>query len=152
MCTKNYRVYGWKYKLLRDLFVLNFVISEKVTSLHKVIKYVKRSKYSFHDFSAKHTPCDTLRMFSVYGRGARIKFLKVCKTKKNSLILKDEVAYDNCINVFWANVVHHTSASDHWFITTYNQSFRWKKFNRIFNTPYCYVGSLKQRPLCKELP
>ena len=47
-------------KLLRGLFVLNFVISGKVTSLNKVMKYVKRSKYSFHDFSAKHTPSATL--------------------------------------------------------------------------------------------
>ena len=39
---------------------LNFIISGKVTSLPKVIKYVKRSKYSFHDFSAKHTPSATL--------------------------------------------------------------------------------------------
>ena len=30
----------------------NFVISVKVTSLSMVIKYVKRSKYSFHDFIA----------------------------------------------------------------------------------------------------
>ena len=44
------------------MFVLNFVISGKVTSLPKVIKYVKRSKYSlkFHDLSAKHTPNATL--------------------------------------------------------------------------------------------
>ena len=41
------------------LFVL-IVISGKVTSLPKVIKYVKRSKYSFNDFSAKHTPSATL--------------------------------------------------------------------------------------------
>ena len=47
-------------KLLRGLFVLNFVISGKVTSLPQGIKYVKRSKYSFHDFSAKHTPSATL--------------------------------------------------------------------------------------------
>ena len=43
------------------MFVLNFVISGKVSSLPKVIKYVKRSKYSFHDFSAKHTPSATLK-------------------------------------------------------------------------------------------
>ena len=36
--------------------MLNFVISGKVTSL---IEYVKRSKYSFHDFSAKHAPSAT---------------------------------------------------------------------------------------------
>ena len=47
-------------ELLRGLFVLNFVISGKVTSLPKVIKYVKRSKYSFHDFNANHTPSATL--------------------------------------------------------------------------------------------
>ena len=38
------------------------LISGKVTSLPKVIKYVKRSKYSFHDFSAKHTPSATLNV------------------------------------------------------------------------------------------
>ena len=42
------------------MFVLNFVISGKVTSLPKVIKYVERSKYSFYDFGAKHTPSATL--------------------------------------------------------------------------------------------
>ena len=52
--------------MIRGLFVLNFVISGKVTSLPKVIKYVKRSKYSFHDYSfhdfrAKHTPSATLK-------------------------------------------------------------------------------------------
>ena len=62
MCTKNYRVYGWKtqteitnwwrvylyHELIGEadfnsvfLFVLNFLISGKVTSLPKVIKYVK---------------------------------------------------------------------------------------------------------------
>ena len=45
------------------LFVLNFVIRGKVTSLPKVIKYVKRNNYSFHDFSAKHTPRSTLMRF-----------------------------------------------------------------------------------------
>ena len=35
------------------MFVLSFVISGKVTSLHKIIKYVKRSKYSFHEFQRK---------------------------------------------------------------------------------------------------
>ena len=35
------------------MFVLNFVISGKVTYLHKVIKYVKRSKSSFHEFQRK---------------------------------------------------------------------------------------------------
>ena len=39
-----------------DLFDLNFVIKGKVISLHMEIKYVKRSKSSFKDFSAKHTP------------------------------------------------------------------------------------------------
>ena len=36
-----YSIYRWY------LFVLNFGISGKVTSLPKVIRYVKRSKYSF---------------------------------------------------------------------------------------------------------
>ena len=43
-----------------ETFFLDFVISGKTTSLPKVIKYVKRSKYSFHDFSSKHTPIATL--------------------------------------------------------------------------------------------
>ena len=43
-----------------------FVISGKITSLQKVIKYVKRSKYSFNDFSAKHTPSATLIFFYVF--------------------------------------------------------------------------------------
>ena len=44
------------------MFLLNFVINGKVASLPKVIKYVKRSKDSFHDFmSAKHMPCAPLR-------------------------------------------------------------------------------------------
>ena len=44
------------------MFVLNCVISEKVTSLHvHVWKYVKRSKYFFHVFSAKHMPRATLK-------------------------------------------------------------------------------------------
>ena len=34
-----------------------------VKSLDKVIKYVKRSKSSFDDFSAKHTPRAPLRKF-----------------------------------------------------------------------------------------
>ena len=41
-------------------FFFNFVVSGKVTSLPKVIKYMKRSKYCFHDFSAKHMPSATL--------------------------------------------------------------------------------------------
>ena len=45
-----------------NLFVLNFVISGKVISLHKVIKRVKRSagKSSFNNFSSKHMPCEPL--------------------------------------------------------------------------------------------
>ena len=99
MCTKNYRVYGWKLKpkvQIEDGFiyimnlssrphfnsvfdlltVLNFVISGKVTSLHKVIKYVKRSKSSFHEFQRKSatltitvihllTSIDTLKLLIV---------------------------------------------------------------------------------------
>ena len=42
--------------------LLNFVISGKVTSLPKVIKYGKRSEYTFHDFSAKQTPSATLNV------------------------------------------------------------------------------------------
>ena len=44
---------------------MNFEISGKVISLPKVIKYVKRSKYSFHDFSAKHTPSATLNLLAI---------------------------------------------------------------------------------------
>ena len=58
------------------MFVLNFVISRKVTSLPKVFKYVKRSKYSFHDLSAKHTPSATLKIDeekSIYNNGNSIK-------------------------------------------------------------------------------
>ena len=40
---------------LRELFDLKFVINGKVVSLHKVIKYVKRSKSSSDDFNAKQT-------------------------------------------------------------------------------------------------
>ena len=95
MCTMNYRVYGWKTqtestnwgrvylyleligvatfkigiqftdKLLRYLFVLNFVMSGKVTSLHKVIKYVKRSKSSFHKFQRKTLPSATLNFLNL---------------------------------------------------------------------------------------
>ena len=43
------------------MFDLNFVINGKVIYLHKEIKYVKRSESSFDDFSAKHTPCATLK-------------------------------------------------------------------------------------------
>ena len=39
---------------LRELFDLK-LINGKVVSLHKVIKYVKRSKSSFDDFNAKQT-------------------------------------------------------------------------------------------------
>ena len=40
---------------------INLVINRKVISLHKVIKYVKRSNYKFFvDFSAKHKPCEPL--------------------------------------------------------------------------------------------
>ena len=90
MCTKNYRVYGWKTqnestnwgrvyqyheliseaafsfgigftdRLLGNWFVLNFVNRGKVISLPKVMKYLKRSKYSFHNFSTKHMPSATL--------------------------------------------------------------------------------------------
>ena len=41
-------------QLKPSVYTVNFVISRKVISLPKVIKYVKRSKYSFHDFSTKH--------------------------------------------------------------------------------------------------
>ena len=42
------------------MFVLNFVVSGNVTSSPKVMKFMKRSKYCYHDFSAKHTPSATL--------------------------------------------------------------------------------------------
>ena len=47
-------------RLLGCFFVLNFVNSGKVTSLPKVMNYMKRSKYSFYNFSSKHTPSATL--------------------------------------------------------------------------------------------
>ena len=37
-----------------------------LSPLPKVIKYVKRSKYSFHDFSAKHTASATLNSNKIY--------------------------------------------------------------------------------------
>ena len=46
--------------------ILNFVINQKVISLHKEIKYMKRSKSSFDDFSAKHTLYATLKLWSTY--------------------------------------------------------------------------------------
>ena len=45
------------------MFDLNFfVINGKVTSLNKVIEYVKKSKSSFDDFSTKHTLCEPLKI------------------------------------------------------------------------------------------
>ena len=58
------------------MFVLNFVISGKVTSLAKVIKNVKRSKYSFHYFSAKHTPSATLNFIDVFSLFCNYLLLK----------------------------------------------------------------------------
>ena len=57
------------------VFVLNFVISGKVTSLPKVIKYVKRSKYSFHDFSAKHIAERFFKLFAFEIMIKRVKFM-----------------------------------------------------------------------------
>ena len=37
-------------------------------SVHKEIKYVKRSRSSFDDFSAKHTPCATLNKLFYHWR------------------------------------------------------------------------------------
>ena len=78
MCTKNYRINEWKYKMGRgclyhkliseaafqfgirftdksfsDLFDLIFLINGKVISLHRVIKYVNRDKV-FSTISAQH--------------------------------------------------------------------------------------------------
>ena len=41
------------------MFDLNVVINGKVKSLHKEIRYMKKSKSSFADFRAKHMPCAT---------------------------------------------------------------------------------------------
>ena len=50
----------------RHLFVLNFAISGKVKSLHKVIKYVKRSKSSFHEFQRKtYAKCNFKESYNV---------------------------------------------------------------------------------------
>ena len=56
----------WHFNSVFDLQINNsktvcfrFVINGKVISLHKVIRYVKRSRSSFNYFSAKHTPCET---------------------------------------------------------------------------------------------
>ena len=56
--------FGFRFtgKQLRDLFDIHFVINGKVKSLHKVNKYVKKSKSSFDDFSVKHTPLEILRL------------------------------------------------------------------------------------------
>ena len=40
------------FEVIKLKVKLKVVISGKVTSLPKVIKYVKRSKYPFHDFRA----------------------------------------------------------------------------------------------------
>ena len=60
--------------------------------LPKVIKYVKRSKYSIHDFSAKHTPSATLKIFFSRITGpiltkpatmpAWVKGIQVCSNEK----------------------------------------------------------------------
>ena len=51
------------------------------TSLPKVIKYVKRGKYSFHDFSAKHTPSATLNDIHVYVKEKPKPTLDICYLK-----------------------------------------------------------------------
>ena len=45
------------------MFDLNFkfVTNGKFICLHRVIKYLERSKNSVDDFSAKHTPCEPLK-------------------------------------------------------------------------------------------
>ena len=58
VCTNSGRVY-LHHELIGE-FVLNFEISAKVTTLPKVIKYVKSSTYSFHNFNANHMPSATL--------------------------------------------------------------------------------------------
>ena len=57
-------VYNFTGFTRTNLLVLSYIVVHillfDVSYLPKVIKYVKRSKYSFHDFSAKHTPSATL--------------------------------------------------------------------------------------------
>ena len=53
------------------MFILNFVIRGKVTSLPRVIKYVKEVNLLSTNFSAKHTPSATLNI--TFWNGAKIK-------------------------------------------------------------------------------
>ena len=76
MCTKIYQVFGWKnetestnrrrvylyHELIVEvayLFDLNFVIKLYLYTM-KLNNNMKRSKSSFDNFSAKHTPSATL--------------------------------------------------------------------------------------------
>ena len=61
----------------------------KVTSLPRVIGYVKRSKYSFHEFSAKHTPNATLKN----------AFVIHCQKDKYCSINSDDCTLQDCLNV-----------------------------------------------------
>ena len=69
-------------------------MSRKVTSLPKIIQYVKRSKYSLHDFSAKHTPSATLIVSAL---DIRIVFLLIKSQVSLSLCV---VGYDISIYNF----------------------------------------------------
>ena len=67
-----------------DTSFFNFVISGKVTSLPKVIKFVKKSKKSFHDFSSKQKPSAPLRNeFNSYELGQFTLYKPRSGLKKN---------------------------------------------------------------------
>ena len=114
-------------KLLRGLFVLNFVISGKVTSLPKVIKYVKRSKYSFHNFSAKHTPSATLNRKGKQSIFTSIPLQWLCLFNEhetpskflyyvyayNTFKYKDKLK-ENKINYWWKNLFNCSWMSWFW--------------------------------------
>ena len=66
----------------------------------EVIKYVKRSKYSFHDFSAKHTPSATLivsQYFFLFTCGVHSNLTLLYKNK-NMLFVADGQMYNDQVN------------------------------------------------------
>ena len=76
-----------------DYCLENFVISGKVTSLPKVIKYVKRRKYSFQDFSAKHTPMLLQTNLEIITGGARSRLIGAL--------------YFNRMQIKWGDIWHN---------------------------------------------
>ena len=75
------------------MFVLNFVISGKVTSLHNVIKYVKRSKSSFHEFQ-----CKSYAKCNFKGKIKQI-FTRVDISKKDVRNIKLSVKINKKVNI-----------------------------------------------------